>query len=73
MSMVLLSVPNSRGCPGELRIVNKQFEDLKNLTLNVLKEKLISCLVGSCLPKTGESFQNSTVQTAMISKAMITF
>ena len=43
----------------------KHFQNLENLILNILKEKLhLSCLV---------SFWNSTVQTVMISKAMIQF
>ena len=39
MSVVLMPVPDSSGCHGELQIVFEQFKDLKNLTLNILKEK----------------------------------
>ena len=42
---------SSTGCCGEFHVVFKHFEDLKNLVLNILKEKfrklMISCLVGS--------------------------
>ena len=35
-------------CSGEFRVVFKHFQNLENLILNILKEKLyISCLVGS--------------------------
>ena len=31
---------NSAGCPGEFHIVFKHFENLENLILNILKDKL---------------------------------
>ena len=52
----------------------EHFKDLKNLILNILKEKLIvSCLVDSCYLKIVESFLKSAVQAAMINKDTIKF
>ena len=56
-------------------VVLEHSEGLKNpIILNILREKLvISCLLGSFYLKIVQSFSNSTVQMAMISKAMIKF
>ena len=56
-------------------VVFTHFEDLKYLIiLNILKEKLVMpSLLGSFYLKIIQSFSNSTVQIAMISKAMIKF
>ena len=43
MNVVLLFVfLNSTGYPGKFYVVCKHFQDLKNLMLNILKEKLTS-------------------------------
>ena len=56
-------------------VVFKHFEDIKVvIILNILKEKLVmSCLLGSFYLKIIQSFSNSTVKIAMISKVMIKF
>ena len=38
-SLLLFKV-NSTGCPGEFHVVFKHFQNLENLILNILKEKL---------------------------------
>ena len=38
----------STGCSGEFHVIFENFEDLKNLILNILKKKLaLSCLISS--------------------------
>ena len=56
-------------------VVFKYLRDLNDLiTLNILKEKLVmSCLLGSFHVNIVQSFSNSTVKIAMISKVMIKF
>ena len=56
-------------------VVFEDIEDFKNLIiLKILKEKLVmSCLLGSFYFKIVSSFSNSTVQVAVISKAMVKF
>ena len=65
---------NSVECSDEFHVVFKCFQNLKNIILNILKEKLhISCLVSSLFLKIVQSFWKSTVETAMIMKTMIKF
>ena len=56
---------NSTCSSGEFQVVFKHFQNLENLILNILKEKLHTSRL--------LSFWNSTMQTAMISKAIIKF
>ena len=43
----------STGCSGEFHVVFKHFQNVENLILKILKEKLhVSCLVGSFFLKT---------------------
>ena len=46
LSLLLIFCANSTGCSGEFYIVFKHFQNLENLILNIVKEKLhIPCLV----------------------------
>ena len=56
-------------------VVFKHFEDLKDLIiLKILKERLVmSFRLGSFILKLYKAFPNSTVQIAMIRKAMLKF
>ena len=38
---------NSTSCPGEFHVVFQHFQDVKNVMLNILKEKLSPSCVGS--------------------------